>query len=170
MMQRMLSTLMCVRMALSPERTLVGPLSRGGWVKRYRPTPRMVAGDHPPHPLPRLSVSPPGLWLGTPPRFDKPLGAKVAKVAWRRRARERESDSKCVALPEASLRGFPCAGDYLLQGGRAGGSGRFPSARSKRSWCCLGMTVCPSGLRGWTQVPLAQAAWAQIPQVSLSCC
>ena len=28
-------------------------------------------------------------------------------------------------------------------------------------------TVCPSGLRGWTQVPLAQAAWAQIPQLSL---
>ena len=28
-------------------------------------------------------------------------------------------------------------------------------------------TVCPSGLRGWTQVPLAWAAWAQIPQRSL---
>ena len=28
-------------------------------------------------------------------------------------------------------------------------------------------TVCPSGLRGWTQVPLAQAAWAQIPQLSV---
>ena len=27
-------------------------------------------------------------------------------------------------------------------------------------------TVCPSGLRGWTQVPLARAAWAQIPQLS----
>ena len=27
-------------------------------------------------------------------------------------------------------------------------------------------TLCPSGLRGWTQVPLAQAAWVQIPQVS----
>ena len=27
-------------------------------------------------------------------------------------------------------------------------------------------TFCPSGLRGWTQVSLAQAAWAQIPQVS----
>ena len=27
-------------------------------------------------------------------------------------------------------------------------------------------TLCPSGLRGWTQVPLARAAWAQIPQVS----
>ena len=29
-------------------------------------------------------------------------------------------------------------------------------------------TVCPSGLRGWTQVPLAQAAWVQIPQLSIS--
>ena len=29
-------------------------------------------------------------------------------------------------------------------------------------------TVCPSGLRGWTQVPLAQAAWVQIPQLSFS--
>ena len=28
-------------------------------------------------------------------------------------------------------------------------------------------TFCPSGLRGWTQVPLARAAWVQIPQVSL---
>ena len=28
------------------------------------------------------------------------------------------------------------------------------------------LTLCPSGLRGWTQVPLAQAAWVQIPQVS----
>ena len=28
-------------------------------------------------------------------------------------------------------------------------------------------TLCPSGLRGWTQVPLAQAAWVQIPQVSI---
>ena len=28
-------------------------------------------------------------------------------------------------------------------------------------------TVCPSGLRGWTQVPLAQAAWVQIPQLSV---
>ena len=27
-------------------------------------------------------------------------------------------------------------------------------------------TVCPSGLRGWTRVPLAQAAWVQIPQLS----
>ena len=26
--------------------------------------------------------------------------------------------------------------------------------------------VCPSGLRGWTQVPLARAAWVQIPQLS----
>ena len=33
---------------------------------------------------------------------------------------------------------------------------------------CFGppLTLCPSGLRGWTQVPLAQAAWVQIPQVS----
>jgi hypothetical protein len=29
-------------------------------------------------------------------------------------------------------------------------------------------TLCPSGLRGWTQVPLAQAAWVQIPQVSFN--
>ena len=30
----------------------------------------------------------------------------------------------------------------------------------------IALTLCPSGLRGWTQVPLAQAAWVQIPQVS----
>ena len=29
-------------------------------------------------------------------------------------------------------------------------------------------TVCPSGLRGWTQVPLARAAWVQIPQLSMA--
>ena len=32
----------------------------------------------------------------------------------------------------------------------------------------INKTLCPSGLRGWTQVPLAQAAWVQIPQVSIS--
>ena len=32
--------------------------------------------------------------------------------------------------------------------------------------CFTARTLCSSGLRGWTQVPLAQAAWAQIPQVS----
>ena len=30
-----------------------------------------------------------------------------------------------------------------------------------------GKTVCPSGLRGWTQVPLARAAWVRIPQLSV---
>jgi hypothetical protein len=32
--------------------------------------------------------------------------------------------------------------------------------------CMFVKTLCPSGLRGWTQVPLARAAWVQIPQVS----
>ena len=32
----------------------------------------------------------------------------------------------------------------------------------------MARTLCPSGLRGWTQVPLAQAARVQIPQVSKS--
>ena len=37
----------------------------------------------------------------------------------------------------------------------------------KKSWPPMVFkTVCPSGLRGWTQVPLAQAAWVQIPQLS----
>ena len=45
--------------------------------------------------------------------------------------------------------------------------------REKQSWMfgpkfspCKQLTLCPSGLRGWTQVPLAQTAWVQIPQVS----
>jgi hypothetical protein len=29
-------------------------------------------------------------------------------------------------------------------------------------------TLCQRGLRGWTQVPLAQAAWVQIPQVTIA--
>ena len=33
-------------------------------------------------------------------------------------------------------------------------------------WGAVIKTLCPSGLRGWTQVPLARAAWVQIPQVS----
>ena len=33
-------------------------------------------------------------------------------------------------------------------------------------WTQTLVTVCQSGLRGWTQIPLAQAAWAQIPQLS----
>ena len=36
-------------------------------------------------------------------------------------------------------------------------------------WGAVIKTLCPSGLRGWTQVPLARAAWVQIPQVSSSC-
>ena len=40
------------------------------------------------------------------------------------------------------------------------------SLNRKVKQCVFGhidRTVCPSGLRGWTQVPLARAAWAQIP-------
>ena len=33
-------------------------------------------------------------------------------------------------------------------------------------WTQTLVTVCQSGLRGWTQIPLAQAVWAQIPQLS----
>ena len=39
----------------------------------------------------------------------------------------------------------------------------------KKSWPPMVFkTVCPGGLRGWSQVPLAQAAWVQIPQLSIS--
>ena len=38
---------------------------------------------------------------------------------------------------------------------------------AKSLWhAILSKTVCPSGLRGLTQVPLARAAWAQIQQLS----
>ena len=43
--------------------------------------------------------------------------------------------------------------------------GRFEIENDDRS-TRVGKTLCPSGLRGWTQVPLAQAAWVQIPQLS----
>ena len=53
----------------------------------------------------------------------------------------------------------------------AGGPG-LPQHHAVRCVSVCGLTLCqgtlcPSGLRGWTQVPLARAAWAQIPQVSL---
>ena len=44
-----------------------------------------------------------------------------------------------------------------------------PQRRRARGRCILHerfKTLCPSGLRGWTQVPLARAAWVLIPQVS----
>ena len=41
-----------------------------------------------------------------------------------------------------------------------------PAAVPRSRACRPTRTLCPSGLRGWTQVPLARAAWAQIPQVS----
>ena len=47
--------------------------------------------------------------------------------------------------------------DFFLKMCR-GGEDQFSGKASK--------TVCPSGLRGWTQVPLARAAWVQIPQLS----
>ena len=34
------------------------------------------------------------------------------------------------------------------------------------AWMLRSRTLCPSGLRRWTQYPLARAAWVQIPQVS----
>ena len=42
-----------------------------------------------------------------------------------------------------------------------------PAAILKSRAYRLTRTLCPSGLRGWTQVPLARAAWVQIPQVSM---
>jgi hypothetical protein len=36
-------------------------------------------------------------------------------------------------------------------------------------WGAVIKTLCPSGLRGWTQVPLARAAWVPLPPVSLFC-
>jgi hypothetical protein len=38
--------------------------------------------------------------------------------------------------------------------------------RQRRRTRRTAKTLCPSGLRGRTQVPLARAAWVQIPQVS----
>jgi hypothetical protein len=38
--------------------------------------------------------------------------------------------------------------------------------RQRRRTRRTAKTLCPSGIRGWTQVPLARAAWVQIPQVS----
>ena len=43
---------------------------------------------------------------------------------------------------------------------------RLPSMSCDSLTAPFAKTVCPSGLRGWTQVPLARAAWAQIPQLS----
>ena len=43
---------------------------------------------------------------------------------------------------------------------------RLPSISCDSLTAPFAKTVCPSGLRGWTQVPLARAAWAQIPQLS----
>ena len=48
-----------------------------------------------------------------------------------------------------------------------GPPGQRCGATPRLSRFCSDMTVCPSGLRGWTQVPLAQAAWVQIPQLSV---
>ena len=42
----------------------------------------------------------------------------------------------------------------------------YKVVRVKFLFSPYGKTVCPSGLRGWTQVPLARAAWVQIPQLS----
>ena len=46
-------------------------------------------------------------------------------------------------------------------------AGRAPAThRALAQGALYLLTVCPSGLRGWTQVPLAKAAWVQIPQLS----
>ena len=40
-------------------------------------------------------------------------------------------------------------------------------ARLRLKSALLTSTGCPSGLRGWTQVPLVKTVWVQIPQLSL---
>ena len=59
-------------------------------------------------------------------------------------------------------RGERRGGEGGWGGGRGGGGGVSTPTHTPFS-----KTVCPSGLRGWTQVPLARAAWAQIPQLSV---
>ena len=73
-----------------------------------------------------------------------------------------QSDAAWRCCGSCRVRCFPklCSGRVvILCCGRAWRKQRRKSCRP---------TLCPSGLRGWTQVPLARAAWAQIPQVSLS--
>ena len=78
----------------------------------------------------------------------------------------------CFALPAGALP-YPCPslGDGGLIQERLVIWVKF--SRKKQSWMfrpkfspSKQLTLCPSGLRGWTQVPLVQTAWVQIPQVS----
>ena len=80
-----------------------------------------------------------------------------------------------VQIPQLSGRLGPCsrvllgAARHMLVIWPQGGQALRARAVLLPSFTFEARTVCPSGLRGWTQVPLAQAAWAQIPQLSIDC-
>ena len=61
-------------------------------------------------------------------------------------------------------------GDLYGRAVRCGANYSLALTRASREQRSNSKTLCPSGLRGWTQVPLARAAWVQIPQVSFCDC
>jgi hypothetical protein len=70
----------------------------------------------------------------------------------------------CQGHSFLAVAGVPWLGGRTCGRAQKKSRGRKSARRARRSKVQL--TLCPSGLRGWTQVPLARAAWVQIPQVS----
>lgn len=140
-------------------------ITRASCHTHTRARPRVAtASAHPPRPNSTHAshITCIALCPRTPQRA-RPLRAMsipVAIAVWRCVLCGRASTHHSYRVPGRRMRicaFFVCARACLCTG------------RASRAFWRCNMTLCPSGLRGWTQVPLVQTAWAQIPQVSLSC-
>ena len=87
--------------------------------------------------------------------------------------RRRLSGTWCSGITSASHAEGPGFNPQCVHFSTSGEDSAVPAGSEDRLWmttkrgAATVKTVCPSGLRGWTQVPLAKAAWVQIPQLSL---
>ena len=112
---------------------------------------------------PRKAAAPP------PPRLvaQRSLGSEPARADKHRRVRQTAAGLPCAPPGEQAAAAWRlCSALPRLCSGRSLGH-RCGRADAHAFRSIAHLTLCPSGLRGWTQVPLARAAWAQIPQVSL---
>ena len=104
-------------------------------------------------------------------------GTPTHKLPLRRRGRNSVGHTSCAEMKLRLKLLWPGPsqapnaaelGDVFLAYAIRGGTDRSKMADAGEvDFSSKSRTLCPSGLRGWTQVPLAQAAWVQIPQVSL---
>ena len=129
------------------------PLARAAWAQIPQVSPCCTEAITAEEAVPRLVA-------------QRSLGPQPARADKHRRARHTAAGLPCAPPGEQADAAWRlcCALPRLCNGRSLGHRCGRAVAHAFRSIAHL--TLCPSGLRGWTQVSLARAAWAQIPQVS----